>query len=376
MTHVTRPYALWIGVLAPHKAPLEVVEIANRIPEMDFIMVGSPWNKDILQRLRSTKPQNLQYLGVVSDSTKRQLIQGSSVGLTTSKYEGFGWVPFEFLTEGKPVLGYPLKPFREIYGDLLIYANNVSELVTRLKQLYSNDFRITINKDAIRALKRKYDLDRAAARIVKRLNSRSLVVFTSDVSENSSSIAGYLLINWKLCKGIRDTGTDLEIISWGTRFSRQFHLETHTMKIQDTITLLRERVATMETATGVLGTLRRKALRLVLLLIEPLCFVNVYLRKSNQLRAGYVIATGQSQFLGAVILKLIFYRLKIAFLLHDTRAYRFTPGMPFFFRSYNLIFLRSLRYADQILAVSNSALKEVLEFCPFPERATTIWQNP
>jgi hypothetical protein len=376
MTHVTRPYALWIGVLASHKAPLEVVEIANRIPEMDFIMVGSPWNKGIVQRLLSTKPQNLQYLGVVSDSSKKQLIQGSSVGLTTSKYEGFGWVPFEFLTEGKPVLGYPLKPFKEIYGDLLIYANNVSELAARLKQLYSNDFRITINKDAVRALKTKYDLDRAAARILKRLNSRSLVVFTSDVSENSNSIAGYLLINWKLCKSIRDTGADLEIISGGTKYSRQFHLETRTMKTPDTITLLKERVSTLETETGVLRVLRRKTLRLVLFLTEPLCFVSVYLKKSNQLRTGYVIAAGQSQLLGAVILKFIFHRLKIAFLLHDTRAYRFTPAMPFLFRSYNLIFLRSLRYVDQILAVSNSVLEEVLEFYPFPERATTIWQDP
>jgi hypothetical protein len=295
--------------------------------------------------------------------------------LTTSKYEGFGWVPFEFISEEKPVLGYPLKPFKEIYGDMLIYANNVSEFVTRLKELYANDFRIPTNKNAIRALKTKYDLDHAAARIVKRINSRSLVVFTPDVLDNSNRIAGFLLIDWRLWKGMIETGVDIEIISEGTRYSREFHLESHTMRIPDTIMLLRERVASLETVSGALPILGRKTLRLVLLLAEPLCFVGLYLKKRNQLRSKYVIAEGQSQLFGAITLKFIFRQLKVGFFLHDSRGYRAAFGMPALFRAYNLIFVRSLRYVDHIFAVSNSAMEELLEFYPFRDRVMTIWQD-
>jgi glycosyltransferase involved in cell wall biosynthesis len=89
-----RPFVLWIGVLHALKRPLQVIDIAKMIPEIDFVMIGWTEDKSIAARLEIEKPTNLYYLGVVSNDLKRDLIEKCSAGLTTSEYEGFGLTPF------------------------------------------------------------------------------------------------------------------------------------------------------------------------------------------------------------------------------------------------------------------------------------------
>jgi len=195
-----RPFVLWIAALMPHKSPLEVIEIARALPEMDFVMIGSPWDASTVDRPMKAKTSNVHYLGPVSDRMKNELVRRCSAAITTSKCERFGWTPFEFLIAGKPVLAYPLGVFHEIYGDLVIYVDSVSAFIRQLRELYRRAFKSEIDSEEVAQLRRRRSLASATSRIVKLLDLKSLIIFTRDYPANSNMTLGCDIINWTLEK--------------------------------------------------------------------------------------------------------------------------------------------------------------------------------
>ena len=371
-----RPFAVWIGILIPLKSPLDVIHIAARIPEMDFVMLGWPYDKSIADRLMAEKPHNVYYLGSVSDALKKELIQKCSAGLTTSRYEGFGWTPFEFLTAGKPVLGYPLKVFKEIYGDLMIYADDVAGLITCLRELHGNKFKADINGVAIRDLKTRYDFSRAARKMVRTFRPESVFIFTPDVPIESDNITGFHLVNWRLWKSIKDEGIDLHILSSGWKFSRTHELAHWTSFVTGPLISFRMRLDTLEQTTTSLARLKKKLLNLTLLLLEPLCYVYFYIRQRKKaVSSVFVIATGTSQIFAAIVLKFLL-RLKVACLIHDARfCTHITEWESFLMRCYYLFFTYCLRYVDHIMVVSKAVLEECLPLYPHHDRLMVIWDE-
>jgi len=372
-----RPFALWISPLTPPKSPLEVIDIARAIPEMDFVMLGWGSDKLILNRLVTEKPSNLYYLGPVPDGLKCELIQKCSVGLTTSKYEGFGMTPLEFLVAGKPVLAYPLQVFKEIYGSLVTYVCNVAGFVSHLKSLYEKGFHASIKRSEINRLQDKYDLGKAVLRIIRQLKLRSLTIFAQDAPGGSDSISGFYQMQWRLWQMIRNNGIDLRILARGNKFSTKFSLADRTVQIGQSLLLMEDRISVLEQSTKLLDRMKSKLLEIGLTLLEPLCYVHGYIVRMGKASSKYVIAIGYSQIFAASILKFIF-RFKLACVIFDARfcdvhALALEGRQSFPLRAYYLLFAFCLRCADRIMLVSQAIADELLSFYPHEDRLFVIW---
>jgi hypothetical protein len=370
-----RPFALWIGVIELHKDPLKMIEIARAIPEMDFVMLGAPSNRSVVGQLMTEKPPNLYYVGPLSDQSKIDLIQRSSVGLTTSKNEGFGWVPFEFLTAGKPVLANRLSVFEEIYGDLLVYAHDVAGFVKQLRKLYDEDFKTNIDREAMQRFLTKYDFAKAASGLVKRFNVTSLTVFTRDLPVGSDAVFGLHLVNWKLLKSLVDSGVDVRIFSYGKKFCTMFGLTDRTREVGRFLLPLRRNMYLLERSTRSLDKVKRKILNLALLSLEPFSFLFSYIRNRSEAPSRFVIATDVSQVFAAIMLKCIL-RLRVACLIHDMIfAMPIWKGRSVVMKIYFLVFTHSLGYLDYISVVSKATLRELSLLCPRCNNVEVLWKD-
>lgn len=370
-----RPFCLWIGVLAQLKGPLEVIDIARMVPEIDFVMLGWSWDRSIANRLQAEKPTNLYYLGAVPGDLKDELIKKCSVGLTTSKYEGFGMVPFEFLSAGKPVLAYPLEVFREVYGDLIIYADSIDEFAQLLRQLCSKRSSVTVDADAVARGQARYDLAKAASTIVRRLDARSLLVFTQDVSTGTDEISGCYLFEWRLWKLLKESGIDLHIFANGGKFSTQFGLADLTTQVGRILRYLRCHMKALEQSPKCQDMAKRRIIDLSIRILEPSCYVHRYMARRKDVPSTAIIASGYSQVLGAVILKYLF-GLKLVCLEHDARLYRYDwAGSSLLMKVYYLAYMHVLRHVDLIMLVSNTMRKEFLEYYPHEDKFMVIWSE-
>jgi hypothetical protein len=365
---------LWIGGIWSVKNPLQIIDIAKEVPDLNFLVVGSSRDPPLLKRFMEQKTTNVHYLGPVTDPLKTTLIRKCSVGLATSRRETFGWTPLEFLKEGKPVVCPPLRAFKEIYGDLLFYAHTTGEFVERMKELQENDFRTAFDEKAVLDLQRKYSFDKAADFIMRKLSAGQITILARDTSTRSDYVAGFFLVDWKLWKSMHDEGADLWIISDGTKYATEFGLSERIFLISSRLVSLREKTKELEQATRRLEILNRKLMRLALFVMEPLSYVYSYLRHPQRTSSEVILAEGRSQIAAAIILKLVF-RLKTACLLHDDNFYLeiWEDNVPVLAKIFNAIFVRSLRNIDHLIVVSEMLRKEVLLFYPYPDRVTVMW---
>lgn len=367
-----RPFALWIGVLHSLKRPLQVIDIAKMIPEVDFVIVGWTEDKSIAARLETEKPGNLYYLGVVSEYLKRDLIENCFAGLSTSKYEGFGWTPFEFLAAGKPVVVYGLEVFKEVYDDLVIYADDIADFARHLRRLCNTRLDVSVDIDAVTKRQARYDLSNAASNIMRRLGSRSLIIFVRDVPIGQNEISGFHLVNWRLCKLMRENGAELDIFSNVGKFATSFGLADRTMLVGSVVERLHWRWETLRESSKSLDIAEMKMVDFLWRTLEPLYYVYRYAAKRRRIPSKVIVAAGQSQIFAGIIAKYLF-GLKLACLEHDSRSLR-GENKSVFNKIYYLCYAHALQHADVLMTVSNTMRKEFLECCPFYEdRLMVIW---
>lgn len=381
-----RPYVLWIGALISHKNPLQLIEIARSLPSIEFVMIGSPFDASILDQVVRDKPSNLHYLGPVLDETKNQLIRLSSAGITTSKYEGFGWVPFEFLTAGKPVLAYPLIVFQEIYGDLVLYANNVGGFIDILTKLKKQKFKVQIDCTKVAQLQERWNLTRVGSTLVKRFNMHSLAIFTFDYPPNSNIILGCDIVNWKIWKNISEKKVQLQIFTNGTKYSNALRLNTQTIRVGRHLEFLQQLKKEMkksswinndfvlsETESYGLKKISAKLIDLILLILEPASYAFAYVKHQNKNRPQYIMASRTPEILAALIVKFLF-RVKLICLIHDADFFDLNlPKASFPMKVYYLSFIRCLRHVDYIVAGSRTTVESLSRIFPHPDRLTLLW---
>ena len=343
------------------------------MPELNFVLIGSSRDKELLRRFLTDKPPNVEYLGSVTGDPKIELIRKCSAGLSTSVRETFGWVPFEFFKEGKTVVCPPIRSFKELYGDMPIYARTTEDFVNELKKLEKHDFHFSIDTKKLRRFEETYSLSKAADATVRKLSNRSITVLTRDTELPSDYVAGFLLVDWQLWRNIFDRNIDLRIISNGHKFAIQFGLGDQTSEIPRTVRILEARAERLEATEELSSTIARKIIRLVVYMVEPVCYVYSLMRR--RAFSEFVLADGYAQITAAILTKLLF-RIRAACLLHDDDFYRDISDqrLPLMWRILNAVLTRMLfRYVDQIIVVSSTLREEVAKFCPRPERITLLW---
>ena len=123
-----RPYVAWVGVLRQPKRPDLLIEIARRLPSVDFVVCGAPsshrsppgYGERIIDDFKAIP--NLRYLGHVPPDRAIEIIGDAALLLSTSDGEGFPSVFLEAWANGTPVVSLSIDPDRLIARKRLGYC--------------------------------------------------------------------------------------------------------------------------------------------------------------------------------------------------------------------------------------------------------------
>ena len=111
-----------LGTKAQYKNMKWVYDYARKNPNEIFAISGSSYGK-IFGEDTSIIPNNVHFLGYLSDEEIKTMMQNCKAFLFPSLYEGFGIPPLEALSTGSPVIVSDIPVMHEIFGDTVHYIN-------------------------------------------------------------------------------------------------------------------------------------------------------------------------------------------------------------------------------------------------------------
>ncbi len=118
------PYFLCIGTIEPRKNHGLLLDLWKDVPDAHLILCGQRgWrNADVFDRL-DQKPARVHELPNLTDPELFALLADSNGLLFPSHAEGYGLPPIEATALGVPVLCNTLPVYREVLGDIPVYAS-------------------------------------------------------------------------------------------------------------------------------------------------------------------------------------------------------------------------------------------------------------
>ena len=137
---------------APHKNFKWVEEVAQRNPNIQFLIGGKRWNNNADNE---KKLSNVYYLGYVTDSENVELMKNCKAFLHPSKYEGFGMTPLEAYACGAEICVSNTSCLPEIFGDCAHYFDPENYEID-LQELLSQPCKKTAD------ILKKYSWDKSA----------------------------------------------------------------------------------------------------------------------------------------------------------------------------------------------------------------------
>jgi len=106
----------WAARVSSEKQPFEFIELAKKMPEFNFLLIGGG---DLLEGVKraSIGLDNLYITGTLSNTLTKKLISTSDVLVLTSQFEGIPMVILEAMSLGKPVVSTNVGAINEIIDD-------------------------------------------------------------------------------------------------------------------------------------------------------------------------------------------------------------------------------------------------------------------
>lgn len=139
---VKPPIALWVGSMAEVKQPEIFLELAARIPEGRFQMIGGySGSPKLYDRIRdeSKKISNLEFFGVVPFNEIDDYFSQASILINTSMFEGFPNAFIQAWMHYLPVISLNADPDEVICRkNLGFHSKTVEKMVEDLKILLDN----------------------------------------------------------------------------------------------------------------------------------------------------------------------------------------------------------------------------------------------
>ena len=144
--------SLWVGRISEEKRPDLYLELAERVPEYEFIMIGAYSQKnceyyDSIKK-KASKIENLNFLGFVPHHMINEYYSQSSLLVNTSPIEGFPNTFLESWGNSIPVVSF-VDPDRVISQKKLGYCSkDFEEMIKNVKKLLENhDLRNEMGKN-------------------------------------------------------------------------------------------------------------------------------------------------------------------------------------------------------------------------------------
>jgi glycosyltransferase involved in cell wall biosynthesis len=154
------PFVLFVGNMIKRKGLDNLIEVAKKLEDVDFVLVGRGKEKD---RLQSIAPKNVKFLGYVSEKKLIDLYSRAMVFCLPSIGEGFGLVLLEAMASGCSIVStIPLD-----YEGIKIRINNNEELKNAIESLIKNPKKAKVMGRRNRKIAREYNWKKFISRLIK-----------------------------------------------------------------------------------------------------------------------------------------------------------------------------------------------------------------
>ncbi len=165
-------YALWIGRADDfHKRPLLCLDLARRCPEVPFLMVVNPREREIEAQIRSHSPPNVRVVDSVPFARMPLVFAKAAVYINTSvaAYEGFPNVFLQAAASGVPIASLELDHDFVERGRCGLVAHGDLERLAEYVRTVCNDRRERDEEGARgrQHVREHYDLPAKAAQVAE-----------------------------------------------------------------------------------------------------------------------------------------------------------------------------------------------------------------
>jgi glycosyltransferase involved in cell wall biosynthesis len=152
-------FVLYVGRNDPVKNPGEFVRLAQQLPHLNFVMIGSGLDSETLrQTYQLQAPDNVALMGGVSQQSVQDAIAACRVLVVTSKREGLPTLVMEGMALGKSIVVPNEAGCMEAIGEgeagLIYELGNINDLAEKTLAALQGPERIEI---AVRRVEREYD---------------------------------------------------------------------------------------------------------------------------------------------------------------------------------------------------------------------------
>lgn len=105
-THrINKPFILWLGRNEPVKNPLEILIVASKLPQIEFVMAGNTCRKAGFEKLLGHMlPSNIHAIGELNRIAAQDAIAACAALVVTSKREGLPTLILEAMIHKKPIV--------------------------------------------------------------------------------------------------------------------------------------------------------------------------------------------------------------------------------------------------------------------------------
>jgi glycosyltransferase involved in cell wall biosynthesis len=149
-----RPIIGYLGSMYPGKGMEIVVQLARRLPEQQFVVVGGEENTLATWKQKAEDLDNLHFIGRVAPSIAKQYCKKFTIALVPNQPSVSGvngtdigrWTSplkvFEYMSQGRPIIASRLPVLEEVLKDrencLLCEASDVDSWASSIKTLVSD----------------------------------------------------------------------------------------------------------------------------------------------------------------------------------------------------------------------------------------------
>jgi glycosyltransferase involved in cell wall biosynthesis len=166
---------IWVGRLhQEQKRPNLFVELAKRVPEANFLLIGTRGTEQYREYLKKeiTSIENMDYKFDVDPNKIHQYYQQSIALVNTSRYEGFPNTFLEAWRVGTPVLGLDVNPDRFLQQDETtdFHAGDLEILSQIIRKLNCDkEYQNRVSRTVKEEFEQKYSIDKLAGRYIKEI---------------------------------------------------------------------------------------------------------------------------------------------------------------------------------------------------------------
>lgn len=163
-----RRYVLWVGSFRDVRRPEMFVELATRLPQYEFVMVGGPWKsqESIFDEVKKTAGgvENLHLIGPVPYQKVGDYFGGAKVFVNTSSVEGFPNTYLQAWSRGLPVIATFDADGLIAKHDLGRYCSGVSHVMHAVDEFMQDDaLRASVGEAAVKYVREHHSVEVVAA---------------------------------------------------------------------------------------------------------------------------------------------------------------------------------------------------------------------